>query len=406
MNAEKKKTMKIIVTAGISLLLAIYVTVHIVSGFLPETQLYVVKTEEYDDAIVFSGYIFRDDKVISAGSEGSVELFYSSGDKIPAGATVADVYSLKNDDVMNRINAINREIKLLEKSAIPVTVSAAELDAQIEAMRLLISEKTSDGELAWVSAHGDELTVLLNKRELLSRGETNYDGKIAELKAERSELRSALGKKTSVVSEESGYFYPYCDGYEGMLTLDDATGVTIDNYDEVTGVSPINYRIAVGSLVTDFHWYFICRTDLAASEGYLLNTEYEATFIGNACAGNVTLKLEYKSFDYKTGDIVLRFSSTNVPADFDMTRAQKAKIIRGRHTGLCVPVPCVRVINGHTCVYIFKKGIARLREVKILWERDGIYLVEGGDSEGYIPLRENDLVITDDGDLYEGKVVG
>ena len=406
MNAEKKKTTKIIVTAGISLLLAIYIAVHIISGFLPETQLYVVKTEEFDDTEVFSGYIFRDDRVISAGSEGSVELFYSNGDKIPAGATVAAVYSVQNDEVTDRINAINREIKLLEKSAVSATVSAAEIDAQIEAMRLLISEKTSDGELAWVSVHGDELTVLLNKRELLSRGETNYDEKIRELKAERSGLRSLLGRKTSVVSEESGYFYSYCDGYEGMLTTDAALGVTINNYDEVTGVTPINYMIAAGTLVTDYHWYFVCKTDLASSEGYLLNTEYEAKFIGNSCGDAVTLKLEYKSVDYQTGDVVLRFSSTNLPTDFDMTRTQKAKLLREKHSGLCVPVECVRVMNGHTCVYIFKKGIARLREVNILWERDGMYLVEGGTSDGYVPLRENDLVITNDGDLYEGKVVG
>ena len=91
-----------------------------------------------------------------------------------------------------------------------------------------------------------------------------------------------------------------------------------------------------------------------------------------------------------------------------MTRFQQMKILRGKCTGLRVPSSTVRVIDGQTCVYIFKKGIARVRAVNILGERDGSYLVDGnvGDDCKFAPIALNDLLILDDTNLYEGKIVG
>ena len=89
-----------------------------------------------------------------------------------------------------------------------------------------------------------------------------------------------------------------------------------------------------------------------------------------------------------------------------MTRFQQMKFLRETCRGLRVPSSAVRVIDGQTCVYIFKKGIARARAVNILKEQDGSYLVDGKVNSDITPIALNDLIILDDTNLYEGKIVG
>lgn len=406
-KTDKNQKLRIIISAALSLIAAIYIIYHIVSGFSADTELYAVSPGVFDDAEVFSGYIFRDDIPLPAGSAGTVDLKYSDGEKVPAESVVADIYISSDSTAGARLAEIKREIDILEKSAVISAESLESLDTEINQLRLLISQKTEDGELAWVRAHSGELTILLNKRALVSEGKTDYSAQIAVLKAERASLLLSLGaKSSSVMTSQSGYFYSYCDGYEGKLTLAVARTVTSENFDEITSIAPAVYSNTVGSLVTDFRWYFICRTDIESSEGFVADTYYDCTFIGNSCSDVLSLQLESKSIDHASGTAVMCFSSSYIPPSFEITRMQRMRAVRGTRTGLCVPVSAVRVIDGQTCVYIFKKGIARVRGINILWERDGIYIVDGDTPDTFTPIAMNDLVVINEKNLYDGKIVG
>ena len=398
---------KIVIYAVSSVIAAVYLIYHIVVNFLPKTELYTVKKAEFEDTEVFSGYIFKDDRVFLVSGTGSVERFYSDGEKVSAGAEIAAVYSKKDAETEAQIASIDREIYILEQSTLTEKATVAELDAQISALRLQIVEKTSAGEYSWVKIHSDELTVLMNKRELAAKGERDYGAQIATLNLQRESLRKSLGAVSETVySEKSGIFYSYADGYEGMLTGDDALYVTPSNYDEITSVAPRERSNAIGAIVNDFKWYFVCKTDIEKSDGFLTEKYYDCTFIGNACSDVMQMKLESKLTDYASGTVVLRFSSSDIPPSFEMTRFQSMRAVRQTYGGLCVPVSSVRVVDGHTCVYIFKKGIARMREVNIVWELDGLYLVNGETTGNNPAIALNDLVVINEKNLYDGKIVG
>ena len=400
---------KVIISTVLSVIAVVYIIYHIVMAFAPETQLYVVTYADYDDTEIFSGYIFRDDAPLLSTSVGTVERHFSDGEKMGVGSTVADVYKVASPEAEERLKTINSLLSVLEKSKVGESVTIESLDVKIEALRLEIASKTAQGELIWVNAHKEELSVLINCRELAAKGKTDFSSETAALKAERAELISSLGGiESSVTTDVSGYFFSYCDGYEAKLTSALAMTVTTENFDDIISVKKTDYQNAVGAIITDFRWQFVCKTTLEKAEGFYAGGNYKCSFVGNSRPEEMSLSLLYKSINYEKSEAVLCFSSSYIPSGFDMTRFQQMKVLRAKCTGLRVPSSAVRVIDGQTCVYIFKKGIARVRAVNILGERDGSYLVDGNVGEGckFAPIALNDLLILDDTNLYEGKIVG
>ena len=77
---------------------------------------------------------------------------------------------------------------------------------------------------------------------------------------------------------------------------------------------------------------------------------------------------------------------------------------RGSYTGFRIPAEVVRADEGTTFVYIFYEGVAEKREVNILWEQNGYYIVSAEDT-GPGMLKLNDLIILNDTKLYENKFI-
>ena len=95
-----------------------------------------------------------------------------------------------------------------------------------------------------------------------------------------------------------------------------------------------------------------------------------------------------------------------MPRDFDMIRVQRMQATRGAYEGFRIPAEVVRAENGKTFVYIFKEGYAVRREVVILWEQNGYYIVSAESENGVNMLALNDLIVINDTDLYENKYIG
>ena len=181
MDGGEKRDVKIkrriIISAVLSLIAVIYIIYHIVSAFKPKTSLYVVTYADFYDTEVFSGYIFRDDTVLLSDSAGTVDRHFSDGEKVAVGANIADVYNVYSEEAEERLKTINSLISVLDKSTVGESVTVESLDAKIAALRLEISARTERGELMWVNAHREELSVLINCRELVASGKTDFSAK-------------------------------------------------------------------------------------------------------------------------------------------------------------------------------------------------------------------------------------
>ena len=110
------------------------------------------------------------------------------------------------------------------------------------------------------------------------------------------------------------------------------------------------------------------------------------------------------SKETSSSQTLLVFYSSSLPRGFDVTRVQRMYATRGSYTGFRIPAEVVRAENGKTFVYIFHEGVAEKREVRILWEQNGYYIVSS-ENTGPGMLKLNDLIILNDTKLYENKFI-
>ena len=202
-----------------------------------------------------------------------------------------------------------------------------------------------------------------------------------------------------IISEKSGFFYSDVDGYETLLTADAALALDVGNFDKVTTKNPFDDSKhakptrpvgAFGKVATDFCWYFAVKT--ARNDKFKVGEKYAADFGG----AKVTLDLVKLSSDEKNSVLVFRCDET--PRGIELKRSMTAGITVAVHTGTAVPSKAVYHIDKSTYVYIFDDGYARRCAVNLIFEKDGVCVIESK----YV--HEGDLVIIEK-DLYDGKVM-
>ena len=108
--------------------------------------------------------------------------------------------------------------------------------------------------------------------------------------------------------------------------------------------------------------------------------------------------------------VVLIFRTNVMPEGFSYFRKQNIQIIQESYTGYKIPANAVRVVNGVKGVYILRGNTVHFREIVVLAETDGFFIVEEQpsyfeDEFYYKKLGLYDMVITSGKNLYDGKII-
>jgi len=206
----------------------------------------------------------------------------------------------------------------------------------------------------------------------------------------------------SIVTPGSGYFYSETDGYEEIFSVQVAKDLTLEVYDTLAACLPNKKANTVGTLVTSSGWYYATKVSESEAEGFFVGSAYECMFPDNSHTDAISMNLIKK--ETSSSQALLVFYSSSLPRGFDTTRTQRMQANRGSYTGFRIPAEVVRAEKGKTFVYIFYEGVAKKREVEILWEQNGYYIVS---SENTNPgmLKLNDLIVLNDTKLYENKFI-
>ena len=399
---QASKTKKI-VTISICLIVAIYFIYHIARGLRTDAQFYAVRPYTANDSQVFTGHIFKEEVILSSGASGMCNYHYYDGEKVAANRVVADVYGTANPEISQKLTEIKKQIEILRASMSLGKLTLTEVNRKIELVSYEITQKNAAGDTAAADALGDELLVLMAKKDLLSSGKDDYQQEITLLETQRDTLISALGYPLeSVVTPNSGYFYSETDGYEELFTIQTAKALTMAVYDNLAASAPNKKANTVGTLVTSSGWYYATKVSSNEADGFLVGTTYECTFPDNSHTEPISMNLIKK--EIVASQTLLVFYSSSLPRSFDTTRTQRMQASRGSYSGFRIPAEVVRAKDEKTYVYIFHEGVAAKREVIILWEQNGYYIVSS-ENTGPGMLKLNDLIILNDTDLYENKFI-
>ena len=403
MKIGKNLSPKRILVLSLCLLASIYLIYHLARGLRTDAQFYAVRPYTANDSQVFTGYIFKEETVLSSRVSGMCNYHYYDGEKVAANRVVADVYGTANASVSQRIAEIKKQIEILRASMSLGKLTLTEVNRKIELVSYEITQKNAAGDTAAADALGDELLILMAKKDLLSSGKDDYQQEIAVLESQKNSLISTLGYPfESIVTPGSGYFYSETDGYEEIFSVQVAKDLTLEAYDTLAACLPNKKANTVGTLVTSSGWYYATKVSESEAEGFFVGSAYECMFSDNSHTDAISMNLIKK--ETSSSQALLVFYSSSLPRGFDTTRTQRMQANRGSYTGFRIPAEVVRAEKGKTFVYIFYEGVAKKREVEILWEQNGYYIVS---SENTNPgmLKLNDLIILNDTKLYENKFI-
>ena len=402
-NGNSKNSKKIL-TVSLCLIAVIYLIYHVARGLRPEAEFFSVRPYTAQNSQIFTGYIFREETVLTSETAGSYNDHYYEGEKVPANRVVADVYTLENQTVSAQIADIKKQIEIFRAAMSLGKLTIAEVNQKIELTSYEIVQKNASGDTAAANALSDKLLVLMAKKELLVSGRKDYETEIAELEKRKELLVASLGTPAeSILTSTSGYFYSETDGYEEIFTISKAKHLTLETFDLLRMTAPTNRTNAVGTLITNAQWYYATKVPEQNAEGFLVGTVYDCLFLDNGYTETIPMKLVSK--ETSSAQTLLVFQSSFMPRDFDITRVQRMQATSGIYEGFRIPTEVVRAENGKTFVYVFDEGSAVRKEVIILWEQNGYYIVSSNNENKSNMLALNDLIIINDTDLYENKFI-
>lgn len=396
----------------ISIAALIYLGYHFINSFSSEivTEYALQITES--DIVSLDGYILRDEDVMWSTATGSRGYLVSDGTKVKVGSPVVNIYngSSSNED---KLVEIDKKLDLLAASTITEGITSSDtgaLDTRISSSYMSIRQNAEAGLYSTLPKRRDELLTLINKRRLITGAVDSFDDVIEDLNSQRDAITAQHGDLAeAVTTNESGYFYSELDGYEGIFGTDQVETMNFDTFDQMLASEPRQYSDqAVGKLCTEFEWYVVSECTRDSLRYFSKGSYYTVGFPYN---NDVSIRMELVNVYSEIGNdrVLVVFRSGTIPEDFSFRRMQPIEVVRSSHTGYKVPISAARLVDGVQGVYILDNNMVLFRQIDILLELDGYYIVAPRDIENDPDYRNKlalyDQIIVSGKDLYVGKMI-
>ncbi|MBR4959420.1 MAG: hypothetical protein IKY52_00830, partial [Clostridia bacterium] len=260
-----------LITLGSGLLalgIIFYISYHLTGSFENPLGLQNAVYVDQSKTLFADGYILREETVLyaSSGNAGSVTPAVADGRRLARYDKAADIYEGTSPDITARIDEIDSQLILLERSQSKDVslLNTSGLDAVIFQNVQDIRRQVENGSLGEAVTMRTSFLVNIKKREILGGSMTDYTQRIALLREERNGLKAQLGAcLETFYAPRSGYYFSPAsvDGYERVFASDKLEDMTYESFMALTEAEPETAERktqCVGKLVTDFRWYLAC----------------------------------------------------------------------------------------------------------------------------------------------------
>ena len=423
-----------LLAAAICVAAALYIGVNMAAYLMDPYTTTVAYHYTSENAVTVSGYVVRQEEVLSGGGE----LVYSprsEGEKVSAGGTVALAYqSAQALESANSLRSLEDQLDQLRyaQSLATGAQTAAGLDDEIRQSLKRFRSAAAAGDLSAAGDSGDTLRSAVLKWSYAYSGTGDLDAAIANLEGQISSLSASVSAGTTrITAPRTGLFSSLVDGYETVLRPEALHEMTPAAY---RAIAPAADTAGVGRMVYGDDWYFLTLMDVGDTKGMEAGDKITLR-IQAGLDRDMEMTVDYLSGE-EGGQRVVVFRSADYLALTTLLRRQNAQVIFGSYEGIRVPRSAVRLdprpvtdeegepvldASGNektenvTCVYCLWGTTARLKPVKVLWQEDEYMVVvpdedylntisSAGRREGR-RLRAGDEVITAAEDIFDGKVI-
>lgn len=396
--------------AGFLLVGLLFYTVYHVLGSSSANLLTTPARDVTDYKHYFgTGYLFRNEEILTTETEGIVDPQVQNATKVGKGVVVAKVYAAEGDlsAKQQRLTVINRQIALLEESALPAGTSlsrVAEYRKTAERIYLTLRRQVSAGFYLGISGASDDFFLECNKVASLLESGSSEKELLEAYRAEKNALLSGVAEEI-VPNGFSGYYYnaSEVDGYEADFTIECLETLTMESLETLalSGAKQQAGTVA-GKIVYDYRWYLAIPLDASAAELLSVGDRFTARFSSNG--GKELDVVCERILPGGENSILLIVSCGENPQDFSFFRNQPVELLVENASGYYVPETALRTQKGQVGTYVFEAGTVYFRKIEILYEGDGYVIAARHEDTGRGYLAANDLMVTSGRNLYDGKV--
>lgn len=405
-----------IISAAISVLFISYIFYHLFSSSDNDVETSPAMLVTKSNTVSLEAYIVRDETVLSSSVPGGVNYLFSDGDRVGSGTVIANIFSGEGaEQLSDRILALDKEITILENSSVDENATRTDskvIDSKINEIFYLIRDGLERGDTEYAIYRKDEFLTYLNKRQVLTQNVSGFEDQIVSLIREKETLSGQLvNLEEHITTETAGYFYSEVDGYENIFRVSDLNEMTLNTYADLVDSEPEDFSssLAIGKLVNSNEWYILSEISSNELKGFSEGASVQIRFPYNADA--VVKATVYRVIRENDADkSVLIFKTNTMPSDFKYLRKQSVQIIEDSFTGYKIPANAVRVIDGVKGVYVLSGNTVVFKEITVLTEVDGFFIVKEQptyleDEYYYNKLGLYDNVIVSGKNLYDGKII-
>ena len=428
---NKRKTGRIIVGVTVALVLVFVIFLFITTNFMSSRMLVTetaYRATAYD-VVKTTALIVRDEVTIPASVDGVLMYSVADGDKVTAGGTIATAYRNESDVVNTlRIREIDEKISYLEMLNTAAKSSNVGLDAvnsQIQEKMIDLIGQINTRSFGTLQDAEDELMTSIYRKQILTGEQTRFDDKIAELKAEKASLAAAVGAPAGqATSTCSGYFVSSVDGYENSVAIDSLESLSYADYRQITPAS-VDPDANIGKIIRGINWYMVCPVDADAATNISHYSSVVSVRMPYALSEEIPAKVMCVNFGDDGEQALVVLKCTYMNEALSKIRRETVEIVVGSYEGLKISKSAIH--DAELTRTVTSENGAEKTETKIV---QGVYVEYGNElrfrqiviayaGDDYVICSENpdpallfkgstvtmyDQVITEGGDLYDGKL--
>ena len=376
-------------------LIAAFVLYHTFSSIFDKTYETEVAAEAtVKDTVSANCFIVRKENIITSDNTGHKVCKVSNGGKVAKDSTVISFYENASDvEVANEINTLEEFLTSIEEINKQNAIHVADLDiisSQTENSIENLLLNVYDNNFSEAQKSLKNLRYYMAQGQLATGREDNYDKVINQCKSKLEELKSKYeSHEKTVVSEYSGYFLNFADGYENSLNYDDIENVSVSDIENVKAAKVEQNQI--GRVISENEWYIVTVVNTAdikgISEGDTLNV---STMLSTVDELSAKVRAINKSDDGKKSAFVLSCMKMN--EELATLRQKEMQIVLKTYRGLKVNARSVRIKDGKKGVYVKLGSIIKFVETDIVYSTKDYVIVQSDYGSGKLKIYDDVIV--------------
>ncbi|MEG1027970.1 MAG: HlyD family efflux transporter periplasmic adaptor subunit, partial [Oscillospiraceae bacterium] len=258
-----------LITVLASILLLAYIIVQVATLLYNPYETEIVRNGIYEQDILLEGYFVRNEKSLEEQKNGVISYYFEDGEKVPNNAVIADVFQSEKELLnVKFLQRLDVEKNILENSSLK-SGETPKLNVLNKDIRLLFTDlllEIQSEDFTDLVNINDQLIYKLNRASVCIDSSINFNDSINEINNQITSLAASRSQSShQVISNSSGYFASFVDGFEG-LSYQNSTVDSILNTIDILKKSSNSKSNSIGKVLSDSEWRFLGIVDASKAE--------------------------------------------------------------------------------------------------------------------------------------------